>query len=90
MSRYSHYIRRLLTRAIPTADDMPSNYELDRHQKLLSMHRGLLAEYLREHQQWQRTEYMRSEFWARRPTTDDGKLWSIVFGPPLESGMDLR
>jgi hypothetical protein len=47
---------RLLTRAIPQQDAMPSHYDVDRQQKLLAMYRGLLAEYLRQHQQWPRPE----------------------------------
>jgi hypothetical protein len=31
-------------------------YDIDRYQKLLAMYRSLLAEYLRQHQQWHRTE----------------------------------
>jgi hypothetical protein len=56
MSRFSHYIHRLLTQAMPQQDAMPSHYDIERQQKLLAMYRGLLAEYLRQHQQWARTE----------------------------------
>jgi hypothetical protein len=35
---------------------MASHYDIERQQKLLTMYRGLLAENLRQHRQWPRTE----------------------------------
>src|SRR4051794_3605497 len=55
MLRFSHNIRRLLTQATHK-DPMPLRYDIDRHTQLLSMYRGLLGEYLQQHQQWPRTE----------------------------------
>lgn len=56
MSRFSHSIGRLLSRARSQQGTMTSHYDIDRQQKLLAMHRGLLAEYLRQHRQWPRAE----------------------------------
>jgi hypothetical protein len=35
---------------------MPNNHDIDRQHKLLEMYRGLLAEYLRQQQEWSRAE----------------------------------
>ena len=35
---------------------MPTKYDISRHQKLLALYRALLAEYLRQQQQWERME----------------------------------
>jgi hypothetical protein len=36
--------------------DMPSKHDINRQRKLLIMYRGLLAEYLRQQQEWSRAE----------------------------------
>jgi hypothetical protein len=54
--RYLRKFRRPQPRAIPERFDMPSHYDIERQQKLLSMYRGLLAEYLRQKQHWERAE----------------------------------
>lgn len=56
MPYFSHTIRRLLTGAIYNRDCMPNHHDIARQQQLLSMYRGLLAEYLRQHQHWPRAE----------------------------------
>src|SRR5215208_6383144 len=56
MLRFSHHIRRLLPQALHPKEAMPSRHNIDHHQKLLAMYRSLLAEHLRQHQQWRRTE----------------------------------
>jgi hypothetical protein len=56
MPHLSDSIDRLLTYMRRIGDVMPRRYSIDRHQKLLIMYRALLAEYLRQHQQWARTE----------------------------------
>jgi hypothetical protein len=43
-------------RAPSTEIPMPSNDDIAHHQKLLAMYRGLLAEYLRQRELWDRTQ----------------------------------
>ncbi len=56
MPSISDYIRHLLTQRRRIGEARSSHYDIDQHQKLLVMYRSLLAEYLRQHQEWERTE----------------------------------
>jgi hypothetical protein len=56
MSWISDYIRNLLTQMRQIAAVRPSRHKIDDHQKQLDMYRSLLAEYLRQHRQWERAE----------------------------------
>lgn len=56
MPGISDNIRHLLTQIQRIGKARPSGYDIDHHQKLLVMYRSLLAEYLRQRQQWERTE----------------------------------
>ena len=55
-SAFEKLARALRAPVTGTTDPTPSQRDMARQQKLLAMHRGLLAEYLRQQQQWERME----------------------------------